>query len=241
MLFRSARLRRLSDEDGMIARARKDIAALIVELDGTVDRNVTIAESTLSELKTALAEADRRIALLARDKPMRPVAQDTPPQDMRPAAQAASRYRAEQASFPPAASVQPRKPGKSTGDDQAYAFSGVLPDASLEAEKLSVGAANAAQAAAAISSPDAGIPVGDGPVLTERPSVGTDGSSQGLPFVRLAARQVPIEEPFPDRVLALYRKGMSAELIASNLSAPVSEVEIVIAMEDGRSRRRGDA
>jgi hypothetical protein len=35
----------------MLAQARRDVASLIVELDGTTDRNVTIIEDKLTELK----------------------------------------------------------------------------------------------------------------------------------------------------------------------------------------------
>lgn len=62
-------LKRLADEDGAVAAARRDVAALIAELDATTDRNLTIVEDKLGELKAALAETDKRLALLSRERP----------------------------------------------------------------------------------------------------------------------------------------------------------------------------
>ncbi len=55
-----------------IDRIRREIGALIVELDSSADRNVTVLEDRLSALKDMIIEADRRIALLGQEKTRRP-------------------------------------------------------------------------------------------------------------------------------------------------------------------------
>lgn len=55
-----------------IARVRREIGALIIELDASADRNITIVEDRLKSLKDLLADADSRIALLSQERVKRP-------------------------------------------------------------------------------------------------------------------------------------------------------------------------
>ncbi len=59
-------MRSLDDGDS-IARVRREIGALIVELDGSADRNITVIEDRLRELKDCIAEADKRIVMLSNE------------------------------------------------------------------------------------------------------------------------------------------------------------------------------
>jgi hypothetical protein len=59
-------MRSLDDGDS-IARVRREIGALIVELDGSADRNITVIEDRLRELKDCVAEADKRIVMLSNE------------------------------------------------------------------------------------------------------------------------------------------------------------------------------
>lgn len=54
-----------------IERIRREIGSLIVELDSSADRNVTILEDRLSALRDMIAEADKRAACLAQEHPRR--------------------------------------------------------------------------------------------------------------------------------------------------------------------------
>ncbi len=51
-----------------IAKVRREIGALIIELDASADRNITIVEDRLNSLKALLVEADSRIALLSQER-----------------------------------------------------------------------------------------------------------------------------------------------------------------------------
>ncbi|MBN2873839.1 MAG: hypothetical protein JXM71_01995 [Spirochaetales bacterium] len=54
-----------------LQRIRSEIGALVVELDASADRNVSIIEDRLSTLKNLIAEADKRIAILSSDSARR--------------------------------------------------------------------------------------------------------------------------------------------------------------------------
>lgn len=60
-------MRSLDDGDS-IARVRREIGALIVELDGSADRNITVIEDRLQELKDCIVEADKRIVMLSNER-----------------------------------------------------------------------------------------------------------------------------------------------------------------------------
>jgi len=51
-----------------IAKVRREIGALIIELDASADRNITIVEDRLKSLKDLIADADSRIALLSQER-----------------------------------------------------------------------------------------------------------------------------------------------------------------------------
>lgn len=55
-----------------IAKVRREIGALIIELDASADRNITIVEDRLKSLKDRIAEADSRIAILSQERARRP-------------------------------------------------------------------------------------------------------------------------------------------------------------------------
>jgi hypothetical protein len=212
-------LKRLADEDGAVAAARRDVAALIAELDATTDRNLTIVEDKLSELKAALAETDKRLALLSRERPVRGGAASES------SAPGPVQERAAYAAPPPRRAPPVAYDRRGLPSDE-FAFSAAVPEANTRSD------AAAKPAASAYDGPPT-----DGPTA-ERREAGASGRD-GVPFVRLSQRQFEAEESFPDRVIRLYRKGLSADAIAANLGAHRSEVEIAIAMEESRSGSGG--
>ncbi len=54
-----------------IERIRREIGSLIVELDSSADRNVTILEDRLGSLRGLIVEADKRAAVLVHEHPRR--------------------------------------------------------------------------------------------------------------------------------------------------------------------------
>ena len=62
-----ARVNAVLGSDAELERVRREIGALIVELDASADRNITVLEDRLASLKELVATADRRIASLDKE------------------------------------------------------------------------------------------------------------------------------------------------------------------------------
>lgn len=71
ILWTRSSVRRFLGSDEEIDRVRREIGALIIELDSSADRNVTVLEDRLSALKDLLAEADKRISVLGQERTRR--------------------------------------------------------------------------------------------------------------------------------------------------------------------------
>lgn len=63
----SGRIRKALDSGGAVERIRNEISALLIELNSATDRNVSLVEDRLARLKSALADADRRLLVLDRE------------------------------------------------------------------------------------------------------------------------------------------------------------------------------
>jgi len=68
-----SKVRNFLGSNDEIDRIRREIGALIIELDASADRNVTVLEDRLGALKDLLVEADKRIAILGQEKVRRQV------------------------------------------------------------------------------------------------------------------------------------------------------------------------
>ncbi len=71
VVWTRAKVRRFLGSEDEIGKIRREIGALIVELDSSADRNVTVLEDRLTALKDLMAEADKRISLLGQEKARR--------------------------------------------------------------------------------------------------------------------------------------------------------------------------
>lgn len=56
-------------------KIRKEVNAIIVELNGTTERNIALVEDRMSALKEALSQADKKLSLLQRDAEKREISQ----------------------------------------------------------------------------------------------------------------------------------------------------------------------
>jgi len=68
VVWTRAKVRRFLGSEDEIGKIRREIGALIVELDSSADRNVTVLEDRLTSLKDLVAEADKRISMLGQEK-----------------------------------------------------------------------------------------------------------------------------------------------------------------------------
>jgi len=55
------------DSGSTLAKVRSEMGALMAEMEGSADRNITILEDRLASLRELLAQADKRISLSARE------------------------------------------------------------------------------------------------------------------------------------------------------------------------------
>ncbi|MDX9898637.1 MAG: hypothetical protein RBT62_06935 [Spirochaetia bacterium] len=160
------KIRQFLNAGDEIERIRREIGSLIVELDASADRNVTILEDRLGSLRDMIAEADKRAAILAQEHPRR----------------------------------QP--------EGLVYDRLGRLP----ESRTGKVAAAK--------------------DVETPKPE---------LPFIRFTEKPLSIEEPFADKVVSLFRRGFSSDIIAAHLGVTMAEVDLVIALEQERKNQPGES
>jgi hypothetical protein len=68
IVWTRTRVRSALGSDDEIDRIHREIGALIVELDASADRNITVLEDRMNSLKEMISEADRRISLLSQER-----------------------------------------------------------------------------------------------------------------------------------------------------------------------------
>jgi len=71
ILWTRSKVRMYLNSGEEIEKIRREIGALVVELDASADRNVTVLEDRLASLQGVLSEADKKIALLSQDRTKR--------------------------------------------------------------------------------------------------------------------------------------------------------------------------
>lgn len=71
IIWARSRVRLFLDSGEEIEKIRREISALVVELDASAERNVSVIEDRLASLKDVLADADKKIALLSQDRTRR--------------------------------------------------------------------------------------------------------------------------------------------------------------------------
>ncbi len=220
VIWTRSRVRKALDAGSEMERVRRELGALLMELEGTADRNVTILEDRIERMRELLAEADLKIALSARE-------------DARREAEASVRRR-------PAPSMSAPRSDGSVERPPASARGSV--DASLaETDRTDRPGTAPAGTAPAGTAPAGTVPAGTAPEgaagdgwsteLETRPPV-----ESTIPFIRFAEKPVVIEPSFAEKAMELHRRGFSSDIIAARLGSTMSEVELALAVETGRSR-----
>ncbi|MBU0928918.1 MAG: hypothetical protein KKA67_14305 [Spirochaetes bacterium] len=209
------KVRRFLGSEDEIDKIRREIGALIVELDASADRNVTVLEDRLTALKELLVEADRRISLLGQER-------------ARPRADGAGYDRLGRPAEPSRAA-----PAVAYGSgEELPPVPGVsVPAAQVSSAPASPGSSRAAPVPAAPAAP--AEPGAGSAAYTEAPR----SREPDVPFIRFSEKPVSIEEPFVDKVISLSRRGFSSDIIAARLGATMAEVDIVLSMENERDGR----
>lgn len=164
-----ARVRRYLEIDELLGGVREEARSLVLELNETADRNVSLVEDRMAALRELLGEADRRILVATRESAAR------------------------------------------QNEREVYA--------KLNKRR---------------------------PIVPEEPitlSLGTEGrgteESRQSPEVSTPERGVVPGPTKREEALELYRRGFSADLIAARTGATVAEIELLVEMEERRSRGQG--
>ena len=66
-LFLVSHIRKELNVRGIIEKLRNEVSALVIEINATTDRNITLIEDRLSTLKDFLKDTDRRLVVLDRE------------------------------------------------------------------------------------------------------------------------------------------------------------------------------
>jgi hypothetical protein len=81
----------------------------------------------------------------------------------------------------------------------------------------------------------ASVDAGEGPIRLSL------GSARPMPEIVKAAASVIPPKTRREEALDLYRQGFSADIIAKRLGATVAEIELLVSLEEGRSRSGSDS
>jgi len=187
-----ARIRRQLELENLLAGVREEARALVMELNETADRNVSLVEDRIGALRDLLDELDRRMGVARREIEARDRERD-----------AFDRLSRRRPILPGAAPSSPEPPGRE---------------------------------------PEVSAPVLENPIPLDLSSAGLPAPEAAIPILRRPALDIRVspEPVLPARsrreeALEMHRKGFSPDLIAARLGAPVSEIELLVDMEQRRS------
>lgn len=204
-LYLRAYTRRRTDPAVILAAYADEAERIVATIDAATDRDARLVEERIKTLRAVLEDTDRRLVTLSREIERRQREDLSRVQLSAPPQPLQDAPPAAQAAPPAAAPVPP---------PTAHS---VLPAAA------SVTAATEAAGAAGKGLP--GAPAASGNETSE--------PAFSLPSIRRSERPIqPAPPSFPEQVSALYRKGMSVELIAQTLNAAQAEVEFATALLD---------
>jgi hypothetical protein len=215
-------MRSLDDGDS-IARVRREIGALIIELDGSADRNITVLEDRLRELKDCIAEADKRIVMLSSGR-ARPWVEPLVPLQRSSQDHLSPAPQPEQAVQPTPVPVSPEP------------FAREVPEPVAREVPEPV--------AREVSEPvprEAREPVSETREADRESGPLGKPRTAPVPFIRFSDKPLVFEEPFAERVARLHKRGFSSDIIAAKLKATIAEVDLAIAAGWNPPEGRGEA
>ncbi|MBN1242566.1 MAG: hypothetical protein JXA15_07665 [Spirochaetales bacterium] len=218
-LYVRARLARVLDAEGLLADLRREVSALVSELNAEADRDVTLIEDRSEALRRLLDDAERRMGAMRREAATRNGERAV--LDRLDAARAEAATRAAAASEAGAPS----------------SWDPLLPRGAREAV--------ASRPEETRREPE---PARDRPPATRSAGVRVDatgaparseGASPELPFVSFSSAPLKGRPDFREEAISMWRKGFSSDLIAARLGATIAEVDLVVGLEEERGAEGG--
>jgi hypothetical protein len=196
--------------ENLLDGVREEARALVLELNETADRNVSLVEDRMASLRELLDEVDRRIGVEKKELGARAVEREV--------YEKLSRRRP----------IVPVQEGSIATEQQARRFS--------EAEPRPVGRPAEASRSPARTGPE------EAPIqLSLGEAAESQGSSRNAPEVTLSDDILFTSKTKREEALDLHRRGISADLIAARLGATVTEIELLVEVEERRAEVGGAA
>ncbi|HOX31799.1 MAG TPA: hypothetical protein PLB91_05675 [Spirochaetales bacterium] len=218
-----ARLRRYLELENLLSGVREEARALVMELNETADRDVSLLEDRMGALRELLGEVDRRMGVARRELESR---------------------ESERAAFE---RLRRRRPILPAQDEEELPIPLELRSSELRSSELrsselrpseprssAAGPSEAPPIEAPASLPDEPPPAGREGLLLGAVAEGRGEIPRRPEFVR-AAEQVKPARSLREEAFDLYRKGFSADIIAARLGATVAEIELLVDIEERRS------
>jgi hypothetical protein len=203
---------------------RSEVDKLIIDLGREADRDVAILESRIKNLRALIDEADRRILVANReavkkDREQSVIAETLGAQSGKPAGASAQRGADEQRG----------------SDEQGVGFDTARPSQTLREAPSTAPRAQAASGNAQ-NTREAAEKTRERPTPQPTPP-SPRNEAEGRPVTiytrpTIKRSETPIEPYIPvrERALDMARKGFTAQMIASTLSLPLGEVELILDM-----------
>ena len=224
-----ARIAKALEIDGLLAEARKEARLLTIEINETTDRNITLVEDSLTSLRELLAEADRRMGVVRREAGRRQVEGEVYSRLGR-RAPVGPTIPSDEDEGP--GGEMPRSEGPGGASPVPLVFGGRRAERNDSATRGEAGSRGEAQPRfEAAVPPPASAPV---PNPTAAPTP-TPTAPPRRPEISHSAASVIPPRSLRERAIELYRSGFSADIIAARLGATVSEIELLVSLEEGRA------
>jgi hypothetical protein len=179
--FLRARIRRQLELENLLSGVREEARSLVMELNETADRNVSLVEDRIVALRGLMDELDRRMGVARRELETRDKERDVFER------------------------LRRRRP--------------IVPAGAMGAENPGPRAAETPRGEPPSGETDAAIPILRRPALD----------------VRIAPETIVPARSKREEALELHRKGFSPDLIAARVGATVSEIELLVDIEQRRS------
>jgi hypothetical protein len=208
--FLKAKIGKYLELENLLDGVREEARALVLELNETADRNVSLVEDRMTSLRELLDEVDRRIGVEKRELGARAVERDV--------YEKLARRR-------PIVPIQEERIAPEPRPRRS-------PEAASQAE----GSPSEATQSSAQAGPQ-GVPI----PLSLGAAAETQGHSREAPAVSLSDELLFTSKTKREEALDLYRRGISADLIAARLGATVAEIELLVEVEERRSNAGGAA
>jgi hypothetical protein len=208
-----AKFKKLFSTDDVIQKARSEMNSMIMDINRNAERNITLIDDRIKQLKLVTAEADRRIALAQSEEVKQASAQalrntigKSGPVKNTPARRAAESYKKNAVSS--SRSISPDEAVQITGSGAAAA--------EIQNTLFSESAASAIAPSRVIVDGSDGTSFAEVPVIE--------------PKVYFSEKPLVPKKDFNEQVMQMYDTGLSVEVIAKELGHSTTEVQFVLDM-----------